>query len=261
MNKLLASSLLLAAGVTMNAHAGYISGTHTLSNGNTVALQGLEWMPLTYTAGLSRADIEDGFTDRFGTTWAAGEWTYATRKQTATLFGTLWDQRYIGYSNGNYAGASWFLNTFGGLSYDVGYGASRVDLDGNDPGHYEGYDYSQIIFGAERECNADQSLTCYGFVGSYDNSAYSDYAWDVITNKIVESYNPNTGGTGRIGDYVLPNYTRAASKTSTLPYNGHLLVRTHNVSSPAPVSAPTSLSVLAIGLLGLLSLRRRSSHQ
>lgn len=110
MQNFLIPTLLLAGCLSASANATFISGNKYLSNGSKVALQNLEWMPLTYTAGLTRVDIEDGFTDRFGNTWGADEWRYATKDETETLILSLWDKEFDGWSRGNAVGAWWFLD-------------------------------------------------------------------------------------------------------------------------------------------------------
>lgn len=74
--------------VSSFSNATLISGQRILSNGKSVALQGLGWLPLTYTSGMSRTDIEDGFTDHFGNTWDSSYWRYATRAETETCDNT-----------------------------------------------------------------------------------------------------------------------------------------------------------------------------
>lgn len=110
--------LLLAA---TTAHAGFISGNQVLANGNQVALQGLEWMPLSYTAGKTVHEVEGGFTDNTGTVWAASDWRYATSAEVATLFSSLPGavKIYNYYNSSNVDAASWFLSNFGslGVSY------------------------------------------------------------------------------------------------------------------------------------------------
>ncbi|HFG2245911.1 TPA: hypothetical protein ACGF9S_003386 [Vibrio cholerae] len=144
MKKLFAAALLLTAGFSMSAHAGFISGPKTFDGGKSVDLQGLEWMPLTYTAGLSRNQVEaaGGFTDRFGGVWNAGVWRYATRNETETLLGSLWGGRFNGWSHDNFAGAAIFLQWYGALYKDN-------NLSG-----------SQFIFGADGECYPAMARTC-----------------------------------------------------------------------------------------------------
>jgi hypothetical protein len=265
MTSRLALGLFLAAGISTSAHAGFISGNQTLSNGNSVALQGLEWMPLTYTAGLSRTDIEDGFTDRFGTTWGAGEWTYATRAQAETLLGSLWDKTIVGWSYGNAAGAKWFLDSFGGLAFDTGYGNSRVDGKSPSP-RYTAYDHASFYFGADKECTFASFHSCFGRVEYWDNNTEDSPGYNVVTRIASDTYIKNTGAAGYFDEYNglragYDNYNNAQAFSASSQYIGSMLVRQTPQTTPAPVSAPTSLSVLALGLLGLLSLRRRPKHQ
>lgn len=111
--------LLLAA---TTAHAGFISGNQVLANGNQVALQGLEWMPLSYSAGKTVNEVEGGFTDNTGTVWAASDWRYATAAEVTTLLSSLLGAGESFYSPGasNVDGVSWFFSNFGslGVNYD-----------------------------------------------------------------------------------------------------------------------------------------------
>ena len=124
LSTILISSMLAATSIF--ADASILSGPQSTSGGKAVDLQGLEWMSLDHTAGLSREDVELGFTDRYDTVWGAGEWIYASRKQTEAMLGSLWGGTYNGHSADNADGAEWFLDHFGGLAYDDGYGEDRI---------------------------------------------------------------------------------------------------------------------------------------
>ena len=104
--------------ISLNTSASIISGVHTLSDGREVALQGLEWLSLEHTANMSRNEVEGGFTDQYGMVWADDDWRYASRTETETLLGSLWDNVYNGWSNGNYIGSKWFIDNFQGLGFD-----------------------------------------------------------------------------------------------------------------------------------------------
>lgn len=246
--------LLLAACVSSSAHAGLISGTHKLANGNSVALQGLEWMPLIYTAGLSRTDVEDGFTDAFGGVWGATDWRYATRLETAMLLGSLWDQRHDGWSNENYLGAKWFLDTFGELNTQ------------QDSWAFTGLGSSSFAYGNAGECSKNLSLTCEGLVMAMLASGLSTNSADLHTGNGVNS--DQTRPNGKFGlDYGLDATPWATPRTTLSSAHwrslGSLLVRNpQQVESPivSSVPEPSVLSLLALGLGGLLFRRRKASQ-
>jgi hypothetical protein len=246
----------------MSAHAGFIAGNPLFANGKTVSLQGLEWMPLTYTAGLSRSDIEDGFTDRFNGVWSANDWRYATRAETETLFGSLWDQTYDGWSKTNHAGASWFLSTFGGLMFDSSYGNSRIDGQYSNNADWLRIDGSLMFFGSNGECHANTINSCYGSIYAADNYFFSDLSEFNVKTRINEvSYLMGSGSLGWFnesygGNHGIVTNNVAIRKNTTSPDFGSLLVRTP--PNAATVSAPAAISLLALGLCGLALRRRRT---
>ena len=238
---------VLGAGllVGLNAHAIIISGDQVTAGGKQVALQGLEWLSLDHTAGLSRADIEDGFTDRFGTVWNVGDWRYATRTETTTLLSSLWGGIWTGvqgaWQSSNYDGASWFINTFQGLQYDAGFGNERIDKTYTLPGGYINHDASEFFFGNDYECHSSYDFTCYGLVQ-------------------VADYHRESNDTQKAG-WLHKSYglSMEASNSSTLDISsqalrGSLLVRV----AKAPVDVPESsgLMLLGLGLLGVVARRR-----
>jgi len=249
MKKLLATALLLTAGLSTSAHAGFISGTQVTDGGKTVNLQGLEWMPLTYTAGLSRNQIEaaGGFTDRFGGVWNAGDWRYATRGETEALLGSLWGGVYDGYSADNYDGAATFLSLFGALSQQTE--QSRVL-----------HESTSFFFGDVNECSIDPTRTCYGSVSAF-YTPYSHWSYNVVL-KQSELLGPlNTAG--MFSEYEGTNMhistenAYATKNLSGIYEYGSLLVR--SASEPAyDVSAPNVVGLISLGL-GALLLRRRKT--
>lgn len=225
----------------LNAHAGIISGDQLTAGGKQVALQGLEWLSLDHTAGLSRADIEDGFTDRFGTVWNAGDWRYATRTETTmllnSLWGGVWTGQLGGWQSSNYDGASWFINAFEGLQYDVGFGDARIDKTYTFRGGYTNHDSSEFFFGNDYECHSSYDFTCYGLVQ-------------------VADYHRESNDAQKTG-WLHKNYglSMEASNISTLDissqaYRGSLLVRV----AKAPVDVPESggLMLLGLGVFGVV---------
>ena len=232
MKKILAVAAILAVGVSMSAQAGLISGEHLLSNGNTVALQGLEWMPLTYTVSMSRNDIEDGFTDRFGGRWNAGEWRYASRVETATLLRSLWDHQSNGWSAANFVGLTWFKTNLALLGYDTGFGGERVDREGTG-----GHDWSDFAYGDTGECGVGR--TCKGHVAVNNDTGWLNRTHGLSGSELNVSALTNSY---RLSDF------------------GSLLVRSTS-SVPTPVPAPTAISLLGLGLCALTLRRRRKASE
>lgn len=261
MKKLLATALLLTAGLSTSAHAGFISGSQTTAGGKTVNLQGLEWMPLTYTAGLSRNQVEaaGGFTDRFGGVWNAGDWRYATRAETETLLGSLWGGVYNGWSRDNHDGAFWFTETFGGLAFDQGYGNNRINGVQTNKA-VTAMDYSLFYFGQVGEC---QSLTrsCIGDVSILSNRFAALSAVDARTNDEVITYSSGSGAAGYIvvEHGIVDNsgnaWTSTFKPTAGIENLGSLLVRSA-VGPTIPVDTPP-LSLFALGFAALLLRRRK----
>lgn len=244
MKKHLVAALLLTAGLSMSAHAGLISGPQTFADGKIVNLQGLEWMPLTYTWGLSRNQVEavGGFTDRFGGVWNASDWRYASRAETEALLGSLWGGRYEGFSTDNYDGAAAFFALF-------------------DPRQYNSYwARSNFAFGKDGDCDLSPTMTCSGSIwairafdgsgGARDKLNEWEYLELPFTAANIGMFADDAGAAmGRTDD------NRVVSKASSGEWS-HLLVR--RVDSPVTtVNAPSALSLFALGLCGLLLRRRK----
>ncbi len=229
MKKLLAAALLLSGGLSMSAHAGFISGNFTLSNGNTVDLQGLEWMPLTYTGGMSRVDIEDGFTDRFGNIWNASDWRYATRSETSILLNSL--AFTSGYHANNHAGAKWFMESFG-YTIDSTWYQKVPD--------YTSFG-TQFYFGETGSCGTgplNSNKTCVGRVSvsmdSRDTVGYFGNEYGLsLTSQIL-----------------------ATNDVARIAY-GSLLVRTQAITPAPTVSEPSVIGLLGLALCGMFAANRR----
>lgn len=263
MKKIIATALLFVAGMTSTAHASFISGTQTLTNGNTVALQGLEWMPLTYTAGLSRNYVESatGWTDRFNNSWQASDWRYATRAETAALINSLWGGVFDEWSKDNGVGALWFINTFGGLAFDTGYGTGRNDIKSN-AFNWQNFDYSSFLFGAQYECDAQPDSTCLGRVAAGDNYQLSITSYNLQQAAFVQAYQANSGLLGLLGeklggDFSLTSDNLIEASSFGRDDMGSLLVRAVPLP-PQQVPAPAVISWLGFGLCALAVARRRN---
>lgn len=221
----LVSSLLITS---MTAHAGFISGTHTTSGGKTVNLQGLEWMPLAYTLGLSRNQVEDasGFTDRFNGKWKNGDWRYATRAETSLLLMSLHggdDASQSFFDELNADGAKWFTKQFG-TTY-----------------HSDWWDYTYFNYGEREQCSYTyEHKGCLQGIVHYQN----------FQKKGMFSFQEGLSATADENLLVRWHPDFANSVTASL------LVRPSSVPS-TPVSAPSALSIFAFGLCGLLLRRRK----
>ncbi|BEU03310.1 hypothetical protein OAG1_21100 [Agarivorans sp. OAG1] len=256
--RMLSALVLIASSFTANAT--FISGDYTLNNGKQVALQGLEWMPLTYSQSYSRLYVEadGGWVDRFGNQWQQNDWRYATRAETATLLNSLWGGNYLGFSNDNFAGATWFIDQLGGLGIDTTLGHNRVDLKlTNDV--WLNYDVSQFLFGEDLECSDELRLSCIGEVGIADGFYTSMVTRNILTGNGVymQAWTPLGYFGDRSGvDAGVSSDNRVRSKSNSSSMLGSLLVRQPAI---AQVPEPTTLVLLAFVLFGVWL--KRASHK
>ena len=151
--KIIFTALLVFKLICVNiSYASIISEINTnteYSSGKFANLQGLEWLSLDATSGKSRSEIDAGFNNLL-----LNGWQYATRSQTEILVTSLWGGNYSGWSQDNYSGASWFLNTFSALAY-------------YNNGNYENQFYSKFLFGSEQECSTEVTYTCFGAISTF----------------------------------------------------------------------------------------------
>lgn len=254
-------ALMISMSFAGASHGSIISGLHTTELGKTVALQGYEWLSLEHTGGLSRFDVEDGFTDNYGVDWAADEWRYATRSETETLLGSLWGGTVSGFSADNYDGADWFLDTFWGLAFEDGSLANGSEALNNS--FATNLDQSQLIFGMNGECNLDPNKTCRGSVQAASNYGLDLQGTNVTGGSPMTTYLGNSGRMGFLADdhglqFQGTGNNRFAPKSHSGGIAGSLLVRFMQ-SPPELVPEPTSITLFAAGLFGLRLARRRRS--
>ncbi|MFC0047191.1 hypothetical protein [Rheinheimera tilapiae] len=266
MNYALSALMLVSLGLSLPTQAGFVSGTHTYTTHSgqekTVDLQGLEWMPLSYTAGFSRDDIENksGFIDRFNNVWNKGDWRYATRIETETLLGSLWGGTYTAFSKDSYAGALWFKRFFGMLTYDISSGSDRVDLEYSTD-WLTGYDYASAIYGDDKECGSEYGMSCELSVALFSNNSGSTWGTDPYTGKYTITYIANTGSAGYFSECngLNTGYDRCQYRIKNDFHDstiGSMLVRSIQ-SPPKSVSTPSVVTLLALGFIGLICSRRR----
>jgi hypothetical protein len=235
------------------ANAGLISGAHWTIGGKGVALQGYEWMSLDHTAGLSRATIENvnGFTDRYGTKWNAGDWVYASRTQTEVLMNSIWGGIYDGWANESVDGSKWFLENFGELYYDTWAGTTRTDGSTSN-GFYQSY----FFFGNDGECGADVGTTCEGLV-KYQEAYLSQRLYQKAYNghtRQTELSNIGGGPVAYVSDAKGYNtlgspHNESVDKLTMWNGYGSLLLRATDVPEPS------TLAIFALGMIGLASRR------
>ena len=223
MKKFIALVALISTSLSMSANAGFISGNHTLSNGKTVGLQGLEWLPLSQTSGLSATDILNGFTDRSGMEWRANEFRYATLHEVNALLQSL-SFSHTGWDYKNAAGARWFLETLGHYEGEYPYEYTHKGLPYSTLSSY----FANFIYGG---CGSDTKLC---------NGAVSWSLWNSREEGLFTSY---------LG--VSPTqYVPWTMLDLAHPEIAHLLVRETGIP-PASVAAPSCLGFWLLFLCGI----------
>ncbi|MEM9760204.1 MAG: hypothetical protein AAF933_13265 [Pseudomonadota bacterium] len=234
--------LLLASSGT---RAGIISsGTVDIRFGASgrANLQGLEWLHLNETAGLSRDDVMNND----GVAFIAGGWRYATRSETETLITSLWSGIYDGWSADNFAGASWFVDTFG------------ATFEASASGFFTDLTWSRFFFGDVGECDRDGfvGLSCVGLVQASMDASGDIQSVNVGTGfaEVAYSNDPNTmQGLGWIREDWGADQGVNAQNTIfqtglRLSDTASLLVR--------DVPAPATIALMILGLLGQTRLRK-----
>lgn len=237
-------SLLIAFSLTasLSTQAAIISGAHTLSNGNAVALQGLEWLSFDVTVGRSRNDIEtSGFLD----TYDGGGWQYADRKQTETLINSLWGGVYDGWSSDNGSGAVWIRDNFKFSGHNSNFNNTQ----------WTNYNFQNFLFGASKDCTALLTFSCRGTINAADNYSLDIRALDIQTRRTSYSYSGGSGALGWFaddygGDFGVQDYNVLEMFDTRHNDLASLLVRKASITS-TQVSEPSTIAIFALGLMGL----------
>jgi hypothetical protein len=128
---------------TVPAQAAIVTGPHTTNAGKQVNLQGLAWLSLDMTRGISRDAVESGY----GGLTSDG-WRYATRNETANLLQSLWGGTTQGFTVDNGDGAVWFFTYLG-----------------QGPLEFLGAVIRNFFYGDAGECTPDLAQSCLGSYG------------------------------------------------------------------------------------------------
>ncbi|MEL7046447.1 MAG: hypothetical protein AAGL66_15740 [Pseudomonadota bacterium] len=172
-------------------------------------------------------------------------WRYATRSETETLITSLWSGIYDGWSADNFAGASWFVDTFG------------ATFESTDSRFFTGLNWSRFFFGDIGECDREgfAVLSCIGLVQKALDAAGDIPSLNVTTGRFEFAYssNPNTmQGLGWIDEEWGADLGVNAENDSLptglrMGETASLLVR--------DVPSPATIALMMIGLLGATRLR------
>jgi hypothetical protein len=249
---------LLLLGISCVSNSAIISGTQVTKDGKTVDLQGLEWMSLEYTAGLSRSEVEGGFTDTYGTIWSASEWRYATRAETGVLLNSLWGGVYEFWATNNGDGARWFIEHFMGLAFDTGAGNSRVDGTQSNT-LWSNYDWSDFFFGENGECSSDLTDSCLGTVGWMSRYGQDLKSYNVLTSKI-ELAHLSGEAMGWIGDSTGAEFNWTTTNQTLKISDSDLTIGSLLVRKATVVSEPSVITIFTFALIGLVIRRRRATY-
>lgn len=230
--------LLLSTSCLVNvANAGIISIENTnteFSIGNYANLQGLEWLSLDVTLGLSRANVENGFVGNGNNTYTYSSnanrlndsWRYATTEEVESLINSLTNNLFNHdpkkVTVNQFEAANWFQQNFGFVSIDAS--------------HWDYYNYSSFMYGHKEGSawggsNYGRIMTGYVSDNAYLGNGYQ-------------------GSFTKYKDIARINHSRGTVGVNS-GYNdiGSMLVRVTQVPEPS------TLAIFALGLIGLASRR------
>ncbi|MCP5144761.1 MAG: hypothetical protein H6978_08045 [Gammaproteobacteria bacterium] len=232
MKKAMYTLAILCLGAVVEAASAAVVNSGTSTNAD---LQGLEWLSLDVTAGMSREDVEAS------ALLTTEGWRYATRSETEALINSLWGGVYNGYSPDNAPGALDFLTTWGILSTaNSGYTNPKS---------------SSFIFGESGACDASPAYSCLGTVTHFDDSPHG---WLVLNVNTGLNESPYVSGmVGFFSDNVGGNFGVTDSNQLRLNVSQNAATGSLLVREASPVPLPPALSFLALGLFSLIGARRR----
>ncbi|WP_028865833.1 PEP-CTERM sorting domain-containing protein [Psychromonas aquimarina] len=146
--------LILTIGMISSTRATVIADEASDSLG--INLGGLEWLELPYTLDQSRNWIEPQLDGTIGSVnplypFEGTDWRYAARSEAETLLGSIAES---GWSTDNYAGVTWFRDTFQAWSAEPD---------------------SRLFYGNDGECHADITMSCYAVVSIDGDEGWVQY--------------------------------------------------------------------------------------
>ena len=225
LTSVLMSAALLCSLCLSSVHASIISGTQYTSGGKLVNLGNLEWLSWDITIGLSRNEIESGALGLLDQGWR-----YATRLELSDMFRSI--AGIAGQSPSNSDGTKWLWENFDNASFNA---------PAYTPGGNEGLSRLKYLFvGEDGECRADTSQSCIARWGAYTREDLG-YVGPAGYNPVYNSYfDKSTASSGNLSDF---------GQTASV------LVRTVQ-DQVSQVSAPYSISIFALALVGMVTRRR-----
>ena len=219
------SATLLCSLCLSSVHASIISGTQYTNDGKLVNLGNLEWLSWDITIGLSRNDIEGGALGLLDEGWR-----YATRLELSDMFRSIAGA--VGQSALNSDGTKWLWENFDNASFNA---------PAYTPGGSVGLSRLKYLYvGEDGECRADTSQSCIAQWGAYTRADLGYVG--------ASGYNP-------VYNYYFDKSTASSGNLSDFGQTASVLVRIAQ-NNTTPVSAPSSVAILALTLFGLVSRRR-----
>lgn len=264
--------------LSLGVQASIVSGPEFTDEGKAVNTQGLEWLSLSATNGMSSKEMmenlerDSGWTDNFGNNWGYDDWRIATRFEVEELLYSLWGGTALGISTDNYDGTKWFndnLNLTGSntVNSQIGwfrYGIGECGL-------------------SEAETYADATKGCEGnaFI-SFDVIERDNVGHIVNSNGTLSrgiTYRANSGLAGSFTRNGGINYNKQYDvRINNSSYNiedgtgsnaeSFVLVRGQDANyggwgEPSALVSNASFggtALFSVSLFGMLLLRRRGSN-